>query len=447
MNRIISGLPLLGTLIPEESQRPSEDCLDAIQLIYMRALEALTAFTTHEFKRFDALVGDQACQIRALKISLIASKRFDSTIVEIQENLKKIKKFKEDLIKLDTDKTNDKDLKKLKEEMTEIGKKIHTKKPSKKEPQNMSEMALIKTSEEIDFLKNQLTVYQTEKLKSEEKYTLLKNGILNDAKTIEVKVCEDALFLIQAFFLTLCKREKAEQEKGVYLVRESLDPNHLMIKTEYKRNPLKNNGADLLDRAKQYIANKSIVFVQEQADVLDCPYKGFLNPILISSKGRHELSFFYMTRVIFESALKNYIPVLLKIRNIHDDPTQLKSFVFKKLFPNNINKDISCIVIEAFSNKSSQELLSSSFEKELSKVGGNIIEIVDLNAAQHSQYTDVRDFIDNKGVTNIPNLTPEINQKKVEAESKGFSCENPAMCCIEHVFCDVIGKQMGEYDE
>ena len=59
------------------------------------AQEAFTAFQQGNFKEFDALVGENACQIRAVKVAMIASKKLvdpDPLVKSIKQRLEKLPK-------------------------------------------------------------------------------------------------------------------------------------------------------------------------------------------------------------------------------------------------------------------------------------------------------------------------------------------------------------------
>lgn len=419
MERSIFWQPLIGTLIPEAFQESRDNCLDAIQLIFMRTSEALNAFTLREFTKFDAVVGDQACQIRALKINLMALERLKCPMNEIADKLVDLDQCRQDLEKLNEAEKIEQE--KLINESKEINKK--------KEEEVQSD----KTKEQ-EIVEKYKTIFKEMKIRKNLCSAKYNNLRLTEAKKLEINVCSDVIFLVQAYLLTISTKNDVRKNQ--------LFPEKLAIKGINFPSNIVNDV--FLARTKKLLACQSVQFVQEQAKILRVPYEPLLTTRRILLEGRserNELPFFYMTRVIFESAFKNKVPVLLKIRNKNPGI----KFVFEKLYPDNSRKDVPGIVIEAYNNVDSQKFLSPEFARDLFKVGENIMNIIELNVAQHPQYTD------EKGFEEIPQIATEekerMNQKKAIAIQNGFSSKNSTWCCIDHIFSDLISRQMGGCDE
>ena len=88
----------LSDLFPRNMDEPRVgkflvDRLYEYQLILTKALEASQKLISHEFERFDGIAGDSACQIRAIKIALIASKK----LIDLQDFSDRLTKTKSNL--------------------------------------------------------------------------------------------------------------------------------------------------------------------------------------------------------------------------------------------------------------------------------------------------------------------------------------------------------------
>lgn len=384
MEPLSDRLPLFGSLFLQNcfDNTSPEEKFNAIQLICMRTLEALIAIRDKNLKLFDALVGDQACQIRALKIALISNNDLNIEIKLIENTKNKII----DILNVNKNEKRNLSLK-CKENMTAN--------PLK--------------GKEINIL------FQQEAKKLQEEHKTRLNCNAKKMLEEDVFVKSDVLFIARAYFLTITKLTIRDLKKNTY--KNSTKESKIQIlNLDCKKIIEKGFFASL----KMDLAKGSVDFVKDLANEIN--FTNCLELKLVKNK-RMELPFLYMTEVVFKSAIQKNIPILLKIKNIKEE-----AFACNIPF-GNYEKDSVALIIESYSEKSFVELSSNVFKDTLENEG--ILNIIKYNSAQHNQYTDQEDLYDE-------------NQKalKVMAIEKGFSLSNPLLCCIDHVFCDLMGNQM-----
>ena len=214
---------------------------------------------------------------------------------------------------------------------------------------------------------------------------------------------------------------------------------------------------ETVEKAKEAICQDSIDFVQKQVELVGCARlrKYVVNPRVVESKGRRELPFFHMTQVIFQRAKAEKIPILLKARNISSHPLEKESYECSALLKSDgstykvspvLSEDMQSrvIVIEGFSEKAIDALKTPEYVDNILLKSGGILRLIDLNTAQHGQYTDQME--NGKGVFQaIPGIEPDEEGTLIslfeEAVLKGFSLSNPKEFCVDHVFCDLLANQ------
>lgn len=373
-------LPLVGSIVLNNCYETasSEEKFNTIQLVYTRALEALNGMINLDLKLFDGLVGDQACQIRALKI--ISLTKEDYT-VEIELLKNKIQKLED-----------------IRLEIIEEQKILNDEKKKLYEQRKQNKI----TPEEIK-------IYDKKILENKKSlFEKFSTEMINQ----DILVSKDVLFITEAYFLTLIKTRTEIANS----YKDGTNPKLLQLKNlNCGKITL---GDESLNAMKMSLSEKSVEFVKDLAKEINYP----TDCLEVRLNKRMELPFLYMTEVIFRNAFEAKIPILLKIKNIKD-----KAFACNILF-NKSNKYSSGLIVEGFSNKSSEELKSKIYKKQLKNEG--ILKIISYNAAQHNQYTNCSDFNNNQVII------------KKEAIEKGFSMSNPLLCCIDHVFCDLIVNQI-----
>lgn len=439
MNVNIQGLPLIGSLIPEDAlKESSENGLNAMLLIYIRTIEAFEAFKARQLQKFDALVGDQACQIRALKVVLLSSGDLAVPIAETAQKLGDLIKVKRALEGMKEEKERDQ-MKELKDSL-EVSSCLAAEKKAAIEKEPARKRAIIASFADRFAAENEKQ--KTIKARIENEFTERRCKLLT-LGDFDMQVDEEALFLIQAYLLTVGKNTVRVSEQNGMLLKAKDD---LAVKNLDQEIQIEGEKVKLafpsvimekvLIAAKRSLSQLSVAFVQQQALFLGSSCQHLQAKICKVKAGIEELPFFYMTHIVFQKALESQIPILLKIRNQSEDPLRLSSFAFRKYFPGD-GRSIG-IVIEAYSFKTRSELKSLQFNE----MQTGILEIIDFNTAQHHQYTDETGFEAIPGMEEAERI--KMEQMKIAAEKKGFSEKNPSLCCIEHVFCDEIQNQLKE---
>lgn len=405
---INNNSPLIGNIISQncfEAATP-EERFNTIQLVYKRTLEALEAITNLDLGKFDALVGDQACQIRTLKILLLSKEDFSLEINLLKNQIDKLVCLK---LNIQNDVLNDtKDLK---------------------------EKRLLLYKESIDDqLKNQknkaiiIETYKNNAKAIEENIIQVKQQVfesyLNDIIATDISVSKDVLFVTEAYFLALTKITLKDTENPFSDYKNATNQNLIQIKD--LNCGKKSLGENSFNDMKQSLSVKSVEFVKELAREINFPD----DLLKVQVNKRNELPFLYMTEVIFIKAMDAKIPILLKIKKI-------KEKVFDcKIFYNNGNENSTGIVIEAFSQNSRKKLQSEEFRNSLTGPDIKITDIIKYNAAQHSQFVKIS--------KKDPDIDFDKNQRDLKEKAKliGFSEINSTLCCIDHIFCDRFSNQL-----
>ena len=72
LNTLNSVLEALKLSKPVKKMQEAKACLESIHFVILNTVWALREFKAHKFSQFDALVGETACQIRAINIANFA---------------------------------------------------------------------------------------------------------------------------------------------------------------------------------------------------------------------------------------------------------------------------------------------------------------------------------------------------------------------------------------
>lgn len=453
---------LLRDLLPmEERELPtgrSDKCirtllvrLDAIEIIVQNALEAISSFEEGFLERFDASCGDQACQIRAFQFCLLHP-ILDSSRELFGPKLSIIERLRESITQLDPEIADLKErllpfqsrkreigLEKSRE-LSSINSLRETDSERYSRERRLIDESFSRRFEKVD---DEMLEIRSSILRLQENY--IRENFLDMRGKLQVPIPQDMLFLLDNYLVRKVRKETLSRIGFTYLIKEVVDMTKFVPSGKHGLRSLMRK---VIDMAKKRIIRSSIFFVQTQAQFLTDPRLSLLlsSPRRIESKGHAELTFFYLTRVIFQRAAQENISILLKVRNKNDNPLVEESFVCRHLFGARdevLDLSSRCIVIESFSSRSSSELGSEGFITDLLTIADDsFLHMIDLSAAQHNQFTDMRTSL---GFDEIPGILleekHELSLFAREARVKGFSFANPSTCCIEHVFCDLIAHQ------
>lgn len=250
---------------------------------------------------------------------------------------------------------------------------------------------------------------------------------------LDVKVDPNIVILVKLYLLTKTK---------TILNADPGTAHDYQVVTDYKKlvvDGVKEEAIKkIVDPCKKEIALNSVRFVNQQAMLLG-------KPPLCTRKFFHgkqeQLCFSQLTSLIFRRVIQEEIPILLKVRN----SKVFFHFTFQVLFSSSAKPPIPeepVIVIECRSKLTDDELHNPGFLQKIEKLG--ILEIIERNAAQHTQFTDQERNGGDELFDVIPNISPDEKERLVRLKTlalqEGLSDQNDSLCCIEHIFCDSIPK-------
>ena len=460
---LVAGMPVLGSLLPTGDAECSPiDRLNIRTIIYQRALEAMIAFETDRFQSLDVPAGDQACQIRALQFCLLDLEGLDVVKRTIKARIAALEELacafaamdqecesqvaaieREKLVPLADENRA------IAKERGEALKAIHRGDPRKGEiAQKFAERFQAVTLKKQPILREIAELQQACRVKQ-------KRMVEDDA--LEMSMNSRAVIVVQSYLVSLVSVDVISKEMGAFTYQIHSSPKMLgeggfVVPTDLL--------IDTVNRAKEAICSDSIKYVQQEAALIGGEggarlQKYVANPRFVEKKERSELPFFHMTQVIFQRAMEQKIPVLFKARNIKSHPLEQASFACSVLFKSDgssyqvspvLPEDLKQrgIVIEGFSRQAFEVLKTQDYVEATLQKSGGLLRLIDLNTAQHGQYTD-QTISTRTMFRKVPGMEAEEEGMLLslfdEAVGKGFSLRNPDQYCIDHVFCDLLANQ------
>lgn len=419
---------LLMSLLPGDTKNIKE--LEHAETIIQHSLEGLKAFKLGNLMLFDACVGDQACQIRAITLSSIYKDLPKSNLKNARETIKKcissVRLKKEKIEKLKQQ---------AKEEINgtqaEYLKELDALKSAGGEKRN--QIASLKKKYEADLKK----VKDIES-KLQEKITS-KCSIQKLSLALEKKIA----FILLCYLVTKIKVTSCDQ----YKVAHDRDSMKLFQITSLSyHGPLVEK---IIARARILVSQYSVEEVKEMAKSLLSKSAPRLEEVVSNpketKKGLLEVPFYHGTKVLFKKAKELKIPILLKIRQREEDPLNPLSYNVKLAFkPSNEGQyslaklseieEGPIIVIESASIEKDQEKIEDYFSRVKS-----IIHFIDCSSAQHGQYT-----IPGIELSITEQENEKINHLKKEAIEMGMTMGDPRICAIEHIYANLISNETGD---
>ena len=420
---------------PLEEVSSSLEKLNLMTYIVKQALDAYLCYQAQKFFRFDAIVGDEACQIRAFKLAHLNQQNYSvrNGIEGCQNLLSQIERVTEifKLIKQKADVRkkgiNQKICELMKKQEMILGRKLSKNENKELKTGFQQDLDLI----ERDFREEICQVFDLEQLK------------------LNLKLDFDERFLLNSYLLCKVKDSvpiKNGQMKDVQ-DRTSLDL--------LKRDDLKIDGG-LLEKiyeiSKRSLMEQSFEIVREESQLL----LGRVDSTLVNLESKSlslSIPFLIGIETLFKRASILQIPLMLKIRNQSDSPLDPNAFVSKSFFVGDGNGDFtlveniensSAMVIKCRSSLPAQTLLRPSYLLDVLQKSGSLFRMILLNGAQHNQY---------KGRNVSRNMFEEVSDLEAERKeefiqlyeeaiangfSNGSSNENLNLCIIEHVYFDRI---------
>lgn len=292
-----------------------------------------------------------------------------------------------------------------------------------------------------------------------EKFVPLKNLFPSDTA-----LPEDVMYYFYSDILTTVKKARTEEVRGSGEKIGHDDIDHKNI----ARGIVAKDAKKIIKVAQKALANLSVNFLQAEAANCQSSDKVMLKSIVSRVKvvkhhyhGSHnELPCFHYTRVVFQRAMEQQIPIILKVRNFKGDPFTPKDFSNYTMFKVNtsemkyepaphdsISPDSLAIVMECRTSIPADQIGKSSYIEEILSKTGGIIPLIEHLVAQHTQYTDQKKMTESFEHYYDEVSMPEGEKKRViamghHAITTGISPNDPSLCCPEHIYCTTFGNEM-----
>lgn len=360
--------------------------LEEFRFLLLVSIEAVKSLQNGDLEKFDALVGENACQIRAIKVAIIASGDL-SYLDDLSERLTKSLEATNQLLA------------------------------------NTSIQSLMQSGSSLEEV--------------------------IDRYKLDVQICGDAMFCIQAYVLTemkeclsdttfsrsLCKEETSVPKKLCFLA-----PNVSIAFVHRFSNKL-----------KKLLSESSVSFVGEAAISLEDP---ILMQVLSDNARYHNtkacIPMFWTYKTLLLWAQKAKIPFLFHAKFLNESDNSFhvidEEFLYFKTCPISneyvrvipTEEDLAnpactiegavCLEDHCFVSK---DYWINSFSSH------SVFDIVLAGAADHRQYPNPGD---------VPNIQDEEFEKyKKMAQEKGFSLDDPRTFFIQHVYSSQLGRKFPSF--
>ncbi len=363
--------------------------------VYTIMHEAIASLRQRRLTDFDALVGDRACQIRALFVARFATAYFSS-------------------------------------------------------PSMHTELCALQRT-----LMRKIRVMQREL----ERTDTLRQSVTTASvlEPLEIEVPERLIHMAMAYLLTKTK-EKGETSSECPQCATQVTHCY-KEHTNYELANLASIGMTrtqicvIVDAIKIQMSRISCTYVaQEAAELsseLTLPVLEMLSGahLYTSSNGRCEVPFFATVAVVFQSVIRHNLPVLIKVRravhnvvctqDVYDEVFCLKPVEgeLRRVVPTNEDMNKPCIVIEAQRNAALLE--GETVEQYRTRLTqANMMDVILMNAAHHPQYTDRSAELSGTELERAP-----LRALSSRAEQEGCCQENQRLFCISHIFADTLANQ------
>jgi hypothetical protein len=267
---------------------------------------------------------------------------------------------------------------------------------------------------------------------------------------LEVQVSKKLFIMNDAFFLNAAKSLQTVTQdvdgKKVFMVREITDETRVVAEV----GPCCRVSM-VIKEAKKRLAEVSVYFMQREGQALEDELTKKLLQNVKSIQGRKEISCIASVSVVFKAALQFDIPVLLKVRkarSVYENPRDpydtillfkpyeqengTKSFVKAKCRKRDL--DVPAIVIEAQrSDLSCQAETQEVYQRRLEQ--HDLLTLILLNAASHKQYSQEKEKLS-------PELQKPLDSLAEKARLLGCTQDVQKLMTITHIFCDTLSNQL-----
>lgn len=346
---------------------------------------ALSNFQNGEFEKFDSLVGENACQIRAIKIALIASKNsynFDDVNQKIIKLLEKVNELLSDSL---------------------INSNMH------------------------------------------QGYSL--NDLINKYE-LDVLLSSDEMFVIQSYLLSEMKECQPNTEFMISILRkERCSPSTLQKKyPEVSYSFLEKTAKKLrklLSISSVEFVRKAASDLQDPNSI-----KMVADDFALEHNTLSCVPTFWSFKTLFSLAQKEMIPLIFHVkfldqtecgfRVVDEEFLYFKQCQITKSYveAESVDKDLllpTCVIQGVVCPKEGQILHSKQEWKEKFKKN-SVIDMVLAMGADHRQYPNPDQTI---AVRNR-----EFDHYKTFAKRKGFSLSNPTTFFVQHIYCSQVIRTM-----
>lgn len=403
-------------------------------------LDALVAFRERQFSKYDALVTDTACELRAWPIAEWAREDQSDTDFSrvLTETLVKAKKICPSIIECSRE-INERN------QITETNQRNY-----------IGIMNILSKPEHQKYKKNI----------SEEKRALEKATLECEAAQIQqlkvefdqLKITPALAFIIQSYLLTLTKGSKDNKINSlgypvggeisapkllqtIYSCPNSIAEKFLKVSRLKLAEASLTNLRGIAEKSDKKIGNKRLV------DLLSSDYIA-LNAVKIPCG-----PCYYEFETLIEHARQNHLPIIVKVqfaeRISHppDPHDSLRKVDELTLFfecpkegqeillttPDNHKAEDAAIIIGGYCivdkmSQSEKERVAQAFKEQ------GLKKVFMANGAQHAQYPE--------GISAKEPLpqNEEFQRDLVHAKKEGYHIDNPSAFLAKHIYCDTIGK-------
>ncbi len=392
-----AGKPLVGSMLsgllknPIKTQRNELEYSRAVHLVYKIARSAIESVEKGKLVELDPLVGDCACQMRALMIA------------DFVRNYQGNKEFAKEVAKMKATLTS------------AIG-------------------VLVK--------KISVLSLQTKVLEGTVQQLITREDM-------EISVTPEILMLAQCYLLTKTKHHGNEEtlchdcEKAVSGLTD--------VTAEGKLGSVQKDlggktQRSIVECAKMALSAASCAYVMKDApcDVDDLAKHLLSKTHIKEIYGRQELPCYASCVAVFAKAKVKQIPILLKVKKAaHTTRNPQEKFdvalllkpaenggSYQAVLPKKEDLEAPVIVIEG--QRSGQAILAEGADQYLARLmRQRFMTLIRLNAAAHKPYSDAKLAIANPELERIAKIAKEV----------GACHENQSLFSITHIFCDILKNQ------
>lgn len=354
------------------------------QFLLLAALSAIENLQEKNLEKFDGLVGENACQIRAIRIALIASNNLD----DLDHLYKKIAIVLGKVEKLLFDSINS----------------------------LMKDGCSLKEAFEVNELDVQLTAEQSFVIKS---YLLA-----------EMRECDSDPEFIPSLF---------KMEKSVPSKMQQLFPHISYTFLSRLANKLKK----LLAASSVHFVRKTAFNLQDK-NLVNMVSQDFS----LEHNGWPCLPMFWSYKTLLSLAQNESMPLILHVKFLSEEghgyrvvdeeflffkPCQ-KTGAYLETDPTERDLNSAACVIQGISYLKERRRLPCKVSWKEAITSHSIIDIILAGAADHRQYPDAN--------VKIAVQDDEFDSYKVMAEKNGFSLNNPTTFFIQHVYASIVAQKM-----